>query len=87
MSDGTSQPVRWKAGNADEVWKLMICARDASRAEDLIRGVASILDNPGSCDVEKAADVLRRFTGDQIADALVAYRNSMMMSVMKAVGP
>lgn len=26
----------WKPGTADEVWKVIICARDASRASDLI---------------------------------------------------
>jgi hypothetical protein len=74
----------WNVGNADEVWKLFICARDSKRAEDLITGVAAILDNPGNVSVEKSADVLRQFSGDQIADALLKYRQVSMQSVFAA---
>ena len=76
-----TDPVKWKAGMADEAWKVMICARDAMRATDLIQGVAYILDNPGQCDVVENAKILRRFSGEQIADALLDYRKSAMESV------
>lgn len=79
-------PKIWKAGKADEAWKIMVCARDAERAKDLILGVAYILDNPGHVSLDESADVLRRFTGAQIADALIAYRNSAMLSVANAIG-
>jgi hypothetical protein len=77
----TDKPTKWGSSNADAAWKVMICARDAMRAQDLIQGVSYILDNPGGVALEEHADVIRRFSGDQIADALLEYRNTRMQSV------
>jgi hypothetical protein len=75
-------PRKWKASKADDDWKVSICKRDAERAVDLISGIAYILDNPGQCTIEESADVLRRFSGNQIADALLDYRNKALRSIM-----
>ena len=79
------KPKSWKSGVADEAWKVMICAKDAMRAKDLIQGVAYILDNPGHGDIRKYADVLRKFSGDQIADALLDYHFKAFVSVANAL--
>jgi hypothetical protein len=80
-----NKPVKWKVGKADEVWKLMICARDAENAKELITHLAYILDNPGGgATLEDCADVIRRFSGEQIAESLLDYRNSAMLSVLAA---
>lgn len=79
------KPVNWKSGKADEAWKVIVCARDARRAEDLLQGVAYILDNPGNTNLSGYADVLRRFTGDQIADALLAYHRKCFVAVLNAL--
>jgi hypothetical protein len=84
MTEVTYRPIKWKIGCADDVWKLIVCANDAKRASDLLSGVAYILDNPGHVTDEQYADVLRKFTGEQIADALLDYRNRAMLSIMKA---
>jgi flagellin-specific chaperone FliS len=77
----TDKPTKWASSKADAAWKVMICARDAMRAEDIIQGLSYILDNPGGVALEQHADVIRRFSGDQIADALLEYRNTRMQSV------
>jgi hypothetical protein len=77
----TDDPTKWASSKADAAWKVMICARDAMRAEDLIKGVSYILDNQGSVALDEYADVIRRFSGDQIADALMECRNTRMQSV------
>lgn len=77
----TGKPTKWNYSKADDAWKVMICARDAMRDEDLIQGVAYILDNPGGVSLEEHAEVVRRFSGDQIADTLMEYRNTRMQSV------
>ena len=79
-------PRKWSAGVADEVWKVVICARDVQRAEDLLSGLAYILDNPGAAGVDGYADVIRRFSGAQIADALIAYREAALQSVANGLG-
>ena len=81
----TDKPTKWSTGIADKAWKIMICAREEARAVDLIQGVAAILDNPGHCSVELSADVLRRFSGDQIADALLDYRRKSHAAVIKGI--
>jgi hypothetical protein len=77
----TDKPTKWALSKADDAWKVMICARDAMLAEDIIQGLSYILDNPGGVALEGHADVIRRFSGDQIADALMEYRNTRMSSV------
>lgn len=80
-----SAPVKWKAGTADEPWKVMVSARDAAYAEEMIGGLAYILDNPGFCDLEAQANVIRRFSGDQIADALLDYHAKAFQGVKNAL--
>ena len=77
------KPKKWKVRKADEDWKVKICKRDADYAVDLIRGVAYILDNPGNSSIEETADVLRKFSGEQIADALLDYRNTALKSIVE----
>ena len=76
-----NEPKKWKVGKADKDWKVNICKRDADDAVDLIRGLAYILDNPGHCSLEENANVLRKFSGEQIADALLDYRKCALNSI------
>ena len=63
----------WKPGVADEIWKIMICARDAERADDVIGGITYILG--------VTQEELRQMTGAQILDGLLAYKRSAYDSV------
>jgi len=80
-------PKTWKSGKAEKAWQVMICARDAMRAEEFIKGTAYILTdmNHVGSSLEAQADVLRRFTGDQIADALLAYHERSFNSVRRGL--
>jgi hypothetical protein len=79
-----SDPKVWKAGTADEVWKVIVCARDAHRADDLLSALQYILTDAGS-DSQKALEKIRAMTGKQIVDGLLAYQKSSYDSVAKAI--
>lgn len=76
----------WNAGKADEAWKVMICARDAMRAEDIALGLHSILLG-GSKEFPAALDDLSRMSGKQIADGLRAYHQCAINSVVNGLEP
>ena len=84
MTGTLEKPVNWKPGAADEPWKLMICARDAARAQDIIHGLAYILGGRGSS-MADAANAVRQFSGDQIADALLTYHSNNFLSVVNGL--
>ena len=76
----------WKAGTADEAWKVVICARDVKNTETALVHIASVLGKAGSPKtIEQRADCLRGLTGDQIADALVDFHRSRLQSVENAI--
>ena len=75
-----SEAKTYKAGVADEVWKVLIAARDHTRASDLLREVSHIVAGP-TTSTDEAATALRGFTGDQIVGALLAYRENAFQMI------
>jgi hypothetical protein len=63
-------PKVWKAGNADEDWKVSICQRDIRDAKAAIKLVEYIL-----------GDAIEDFTGQQIKAAVAAYVASAEVSI------
>jgi hypothetical protein len=74
----------WNPGKADEVWKVMICARDAQRVDDIITCLCYILTDAGS-NKERGIDLIARMNGKQIIDGLIAYKDSAYKSVRSAL--
>lgn len=75
----------WKAGTADEAWHVIVCARDASRATDLLQGLGYILLDVGFASDDQIAAGLSELSGKQIADGLLAYRESNIQAVRNAL--
>jgi len=75
---------QWKPGKADDVWKVMICARDAAQTDELLSSLTYILTDAGS-DTQRGLDAIRQMTGAQIIDGLLAYKNVSYQSVAAAV--
>jgi hypothetical protein len=64
---------KWKAGEADEVWKIIVCARDAERADDTIGWLIYILtDVEGGR--ERSIEAIRQMSGKEIVDGLLAFQ-------------
>ncbi len=78
------EPKKWKAGIADEAWKVMICARDASHAEEALQQLVYILTDAGS-DAARGHALLRQMTGEQIVQGLLNYRQKSIDSVRRAL--
>jgi len=74
---------QWKPGKADAIWKLMICARDANRADELIDALVGILTDAG-LDTESGLARLRGMSGADIVDGIVAYKATSYESVKRA---
>lgn len=79
-----TDPKQWKAGTADEVWKVMVCARDAYYAEQTIGHLVYVLTGAGN-DIKKGVELIKQMTGEQIINALYAYEKSSYDSVAKAI--
>ena len=78
------QPKQWKAGIADETWKVIICGRDLYRIDDLLSALSHYLTDAGN-DRSKGLDMVRQMTGAQIVDALEAHKRSSLVSVQRAI--
>lgn len=76
---------KWKPGKADAVWKVMVCARDAEKADDLISSLVYILTNCGS-DEERGLRQISEMSGEEIVEALQAYRKKSYDSVKSGMG-
>lgn len=81
-------PKTWKPGVADEPWKVAISDREAQKAETLAMQLAEILGlnlgNVPFADPLKAyADFIGQFSGEQIAKALLDYRDSALESIKR----
>ena len=77
------EPIKWHPGVADEVWKVCICANDMHRAKEAIAFVAIVLSGP-LCDDHSEDNYLKiisSFSGEQIAQALINYKNQSLKSV------
>lgn len=70
----------WKAGTADEPWKIIVCAHDIYRVEDIINGLTYILTDAGG-DREKGMSILKEMSGKDIIEGLLAHRESTRKSV------
>jgi hypothetical protein len=79
-----TEPKHWKPGHADEVWKVLISARDANQADELLGRLVGILTYAGS-DIDKGLDEIRTMSGRAIIEAIVAYRDSSYDSVKSAL--
>jgi hypothetical protein len=64
---------KWTPGVADEAWKIMVCAKDAAHADDVISFLVYILTNAGNDQVAGLAE-LRSKSGDEIVAALIQYQ-------------
>ena len=78
---------RWNAGVADEVWKVHISSRDASRAEDIAGFLAYIMTDIGHASLDQQLDAISKFSGEQIAKALLDYRSVSLRSIAAAINP
>lgn len=78
------QPKKWKAGIADETWKVIICARDLQRVDDLLSGLSYFLTTAGG-NTEKGIAQVRGFTGAEIIDALEAHKRTSALTVASAL--
>lgn len=88
----THKPVKWHSGKGvKEVWEVHIASRDAKRAEDIISGLALILNGSdfagiGGHNMQSYVDVITRFTGEQIAQALVDHHASALLAIERGLG-
>lgn len=80
-------PKKWKDGMADEAWKVMICARDANRAEDIASHLAYILTDLGHASFEQQIEAISAFSGEQIATALKERVLSGQRAIAAALQP
>lgn len=67
----TAIPTFWEPGCADEEWKIRIDERDIRIARETAGWLRYILE-PDAGTVSPHS-IIRKYTGEQIADALVAY--------------
>lgn len=74
-------PKKWKAGKADEDWKIEICQRDIAITDRLIKTLIHIICDAGS-DTSKGIAQMRQYSGDQIITALLAYKKHSIDSIV-----
>jgi hypothetical protein len=79
------KPKTWTPGAADEVWKQIVCARDYQRANDVVDWLIYILTDAGS-DTKLGLASIREMSGDQIVNAIQAWRASNYESVRRGMG-
>ncbi len=70
-----THPKVWKAGTADEVWKVIVCARDAYETERLLWSLVYILTDAGN-NLELGLAKVSAMSGDDIVSALRAHVES-----------
>lgn len=78
-------PKLWKPGVADETWKVLICARDFMRADDIMGHLVYVLTTAGA-DTEAGLEQISKMTGKQIVDGLKAYALSSSDSIKRGMG-
>ena len=79
--------IEWKPGKADAPWKVAICARDASRADEILLSLDSILTrgDRAAKNGDEAAERLRQLTSEQIIDGLLHYRDVSIETVKRGL--
>jgi hypothetical protein len=78
------EPKTWKAGRADEAWKVLICARDHEKTENTLSYLVYILTDAGN-DKKRGLDAIREMTGSQIINALEAHQETCTASIAAAL--
>lgn len=81
-----TEPKTWKAGLADETWKVIVSARDTQRVSELIAQLSNYLTDAGS-DMVKGRAIIRTMTGAQIIDALETHIQTNIQSIEAAIKP
>lgn len=77
-------PVKeWKPGKSDAVWKLMVCARDAARVDEILSEMVAILTSTGG-DRERGIAEMKEMSGREIVDGLLGYQARAYESVKMA---
>lgn len=76
---------KWEEGKADEPWKVVVCAQAAYKAEETLNSLASILVDEVGCSIDAKAAAIAEFSGAEIVDALLRYRDSAIGSVKSAL--
>lgn len=71
---------QWNPGKADEVWKILICANDVNRTEDVIQFLLYVLTDAGN-DLVKGVEQIKQMSGKDIIQGLNAYKESAYKSV------
>jgi hypothetical protein len=79
-----NSPKKWNAGVADETWKVIVCARDLSRVDDLLSALSYYLTDAGD-DTQRGLSIVREMSGSTIIDALEAHKRTSLMSVQSAL--
>lgn len=77
---------QWLPGKADAVWKVIICAHEASQTDDVLNYLSYILTDAGG-DKERGLETIRQMSGEQIIGGLLAYRDTSYQSVAMALPP
>lgn len=74
------------AAPADEVWKIMICARDIQRVEEALATIEYVVSGGfGSKTTEERLAVLRGMTGYDIARKITDHIENRRKSVEAAI--
>jgi hypothetical protein len=71
----------WKPGAATEDWQRAICKRDAKQANDMLLALCYITSEAPCLTIEACSAHLSTLTGEEIARALLAYRDSALRSI------
>lgn len=78
-------PIKWKSSVAREVWKVIICTREAERVTEVLQSIAYIVGGPGHRTEQECSDLLSPLSGAEIVQALLAYQECNAESVARAV--
>lgn len=79
-----AEPKKWKAGIADETWKVIICGRDLYEVDRLLSSLGYYLTDAAN-DQERALAAVREMSGAQIVDALESHKRTSLLSVQTAL--
>lgn len=69
---------------ADESWKVIICARDAERADEALSFLSYVLTDAGS-DLPSGLEKIRAMSGQEIIEGLQKFKSVAHQSVAMAL--
>ena len=72
---------------ADEAWKVMICAQETKRAQEVLSFLPYILEGgtPGILTSDQMLEAISRHTGAEIAGKVEAYIRTRLDSIKTAI--